>query len=200
MNVSTQEQALLDLIIADRERRCGELMAAAQRQAAELLREAHLHARKRVRTVLGDARERARQRVAAAQAQRQTRDTLAQQGPASDFLNQAMQLLPAQLAQRWREPSARRLWMQMAMQQAEQNLPAGAWRIEHAPGLQQEEMASLTGATHLAQAHSFQPNPQLLAGVRIHGNGNCIDASLAGLLSDRDSLSAALLQAWEVQR
>lgn len=199
MSAGNQEQALLDLIAIDRARRCSEIAESAQREVDDLLRQAHLHARERVRRVLGEARERARERVTAALAQRHTRERLAQQGSASDFLERALRLLPAALVQRWEEPQARMRWTQMALAQARQSLPPGPWRIEHAAGLQPQEIAALAADSSLAEARSFQLNPQLPAGVRVLGNGNCIDASLAGLLSDRDSLAAALLQAWEAR-
>lgn len=197
MNASAQEQALLDLIAADRMQRCSEILQSARRQSDELLREAHRHARERLRQALNEARDRARQRVAAAIAQRQTRARLAQQSSASDFLTHALQLLPAALTQRWRQPSERLRWAQMALAQAQQSLPPGPWRIEHADGLQAEDIAALGADAGGAASWRFQLDPQLVAGLRIFGNGNCIDASLPGLLSDRENLAAALLQAWE---
>lgn len=197
MNVGAQEQALLDLIAADRTRRCNEIGESAQRQCAPMLREAHLHARERLRKVLTEARERARQRVAAAIAQRQTRERLAQQNSASEFLTQALQRLPMTLQQRWQQPQARARWVQMALMQAQQSLPAADWRVEHADGLRTGDVAAHAADTGSAASLSFQLNPQLIAGLRIFGNGNCIDASLPGLLSDRENLAAAMLQALE---
>ena len=197
MTAATQEQALLDLIAADRTRRCSEILEAAQRQGDELLREAHRHARARLRKVLSEARERAGQRLAAALAQRQTRERLAQQNSTSEFLRHAMQLLPAALTQRWRQPQARLRWVQMALTQAQQCLPAGVWRIEHAVGLEPAEIAALEADASSEISRSFQLNAQLVAGVRVLGNGNCVDASLPGLLSERENLAATLLQAWE---
>lgn len=193
MSTSVQEQALLDLIDADCRRRCEEIRDSARRQSADLLREAHLHARQRLRRVLNDARDRARQRVAAALAQRQTRERLAQQNCASEILKQALQRLPAALTQRWQQAGSRSRWVAMALSQANRCLPAGPWRIEHAEGMRVED---LTG-TGTGASHHLQLDPRLVAGLRIFGNGNCVDASLSGLLSDRDNLAAALLQAWE---
>jgi len=197
VNASAQEQALLDLIAADRARRCSEILQTAQRQSDELLHEAHRHARERLRQALNEARERARQRVAGAIAQRQTRARLAQQSSASEFLTHALQRLPAALTQRWQQACERRRWVQMALAQAQQSLPAGPWRIEHADGLQAEDISALGADAGDAANKRFQLNAQLVAGLRIFGNGNCIDASLPGLLSDRENLAAALLQAWE---
>lgn len=197
MNTSAQEQALLDLIAADCTRRCDEIRNESRRQADALLREAHLNARDRLRRVLNDARDRARQRVAAAEAQLQTRERLEQQNSAGEFLKRALQLLPAALSQRWRQPQTRTRWVQMALDQAQHSLPTGAWRVEHADGLLPEEIAPLLTDCRGGPIRNFQLNPQLIAGVRIMGNGNCIDASLSGLLSDMDNLAGALLQAWE---
>lgn len=197
MNVHAQEQALLELIAGDRDARCEEILGGARQQAAELLRRAHAEARERVRKALREARERAGERVAAAIARRQTRERLAQQGSASDFLAQALELLPAALQARWQQPPARLGWVRQALLQAQRLLPAGDWRIDHAPGLEAADIAQLAAAELPPSPPHFQPDPELLAGLRIHGNGNCIDASLAGLLADRDSLAARLLGARE---
>lgn len=188
---------MLDLIAADRQRRCDEIRHEAAEQSAQWLRTAHRQARERLRRVLGDARERASQRVSAALAQRQTRERLALQSSASDFLEQALQRLPAALTSRWQQPSLRRIWMRMALEQARHALPPGVWRIEHAAGLAAEEIAALTLEAGDHTTRIFEPRPPLIAGARIFGNGNCVDASLPGLLSDRENLAAALLQAWE---
>ena len=128
MTAATQEQALLDLIAADRTRRCSEILEAAQRQGDELLREAHRHARARLRKVLSEARERADQRLAAALAQRQTRERLAQQNSTSEFLRHAMQLLPAALMQRWRQPEACLRWVQTGVLAAAPARHANWWQ------------------------------------------------------------------------
>jgi vacuolar-type H+-ATPase subunit H len=195
VNVSAQEQALLDLIEADRTHRCAEILGSARSQAAELLRQAHAQARERVRQGLDDARERARQRVAAAAAQRATRLRLAQQNETSDFLAQAMARMPAALIARWQQPESRLRWVRMALAQARQSLPLGDWRIVHAPGLQADDIRTLGDSELSPFPHRFEVDTELAAGVRVFGNGNCIDASLAGLLSDRDSLAAVLLRA-----
>ncbi len=198
MSVLAQEQALLDLIASDKERRCADISANAQRQAAELLRQAHDQARERVRGGLREARGRARQRIDAAAAQRQSRLRQAQQHSASDFLARAMALLPAALCARWQQRETRLRWVRQALLQARQVLPSRDWLIEHAPGLLPEDIATLDD--DLAPApRNFEVNPQLVAGLRIHGNGNCVDASLAGLLADRDTLAASLLRARELQ-
>jgi vacuolar-type H+-ATPase subunit H len=199
VSVQAQAQALLDLIAADRDRRCDEIMAGARRQAAELLRQAHDQARERVTGGLRDARARARHRVDAAAAQRQSRLRLAQQGSASDFLARAMALLPAALSARWQQSETRLRWVRLALLQARQALPCSDWRIAHAPGLLPADIAALDDDDTAPFLRNFEAEPQLVAGLRVHGNGNCVDASLAGLLADRDSLSASLLRAREVQ-
>jgi hypothetical protein len=86
-------------------------------------------------------------------------------------------------------------WVRQALLQARQSLPLGDWRIEHAPGLQADDIRALADTDLPPFPHRFEVDPELRAGLRIFGNGNCIDASLTGLQSDQDSLSAALLRA-----
>jgi len=197
VNVSAQERALLDLIETDCARRRTEILGSARNQALEMLQQAHAQARERVRSGLNEARQRATQRVAAAAAQRATRLRLAQQNAARDFLAQAMALLPAALIARWHRREARLRWLHQALLQARHSLPPGEWRIDYAPGLQPEDIEALGGTELSPFPFRFQADPALRAGVCIFGNGNCIDASLAGLLSDQDSLAAALLRARE---
>lgn len=194
MNVADQERALLQLIADDCRSRCAEVMDAAGDQAAELLRLAHRQARDRVHAALRDARERAAQRVAAAAAQRQTRIRLSQQHAAGVFLAQAHARLPSALIARWQQTTARRIWVRYALQQAVLGLPPGRWRIDHAPGLSAADIAELAAPT--AAALEWRLDPTLEAGLRVVGDGNCLDASLNGLLADRDALSARLLSAW----
>lgn len=196
--MNAQEQALLELIAGDREQRCAEIVSSARQQAAELLRRAHAEARERVRKGLKEARGRSETRIAAARARQQTRMRLAKQGSASDFLARALALLPAALQARWQQPEARLRWVRQALLQAHQSLPPGDWRIDHAAGLDGADIARLAQQELALFPHRFQLDAGLAAGVRIHGNGNCIDASLAGLLSDRDSLAASLLRAREL--
>jgi hypothetical protein len=200
VSVFAQEQALLDLIAADRDQRCAEIEQSARRQAAELLRQAHAQARERVLGGLREARLRARQRIDAAAAQRQSRLRLAQQDSASDFLARAMALLPAALSARWQQRETRLRWVRQALLQARECLPCSDWQIEHAPGLMSDDIAALDEHDMPPFRRNFETNPQLDAGLRIHGNGNCVDASLTGLLADRDSLAASLLRAREVHR
>ena len=194
MNVSAQELALLRLVDEDRTRRCAEILAAAESQAAELRRKAHREARERVRAALTEARERAQHQIAAATAQLQTRQRLAQQDCATRILDAALAALPGALIARWQQPMARRQWLDFAMQQAAQLLPRAQWRIEYAAGLAPGDIGSVSA---WAESTEWYEDASLGAGVRIHSNGNCIDASLQGLRADRDALAARLLQAWE---
>jgi len=194
MSASDQELALLRLVEEDRARRCAEILAAAESQAAELRRQAHREARERVRAALAEARERLQRQIAAAAAQLQTRQRLAQQDCDTRMLDQAFTALPGALIARWQQPATRRQWLDFAMHQAAQLLPRTRWRIEHAPGLTPGDIGSVSA---WAESTEWEEDAGLGAGVRIHSNGNCIDASLPGLLSDRENLASALLQAWE---
>ena len=142
MSVSSQELALLRLVEEDRARRCAEILSAAATQAAELRRAAHREARERMRAALLDARERAQRQIAAAAAQWQTRQRLAQQASAAHMLEQAFALLPVALLERWKQVATRRQWLDFAMQQAAQLLPRALWRIEYAPGLTPDDIGS----------------------------------------------------------
>ena len=150
----------------------------------------------RVREALAAARERRDAALAAAEARRQTRLRLARQGRASAALAAAWAALPDELERRWRDPAARAAWLAHVVARAARELPADApWTLRHAPGATTGELAGATAAAPVAV--DCVADPSLRAGLRIARGGNVLDASLDGLLADRDAVAAAVLRAME---
>jgi hypothetical protein len=195
MTVARQEEALLALVEADRDRRCGAILDAARAQAAALAAESHAAARARMRAAFAEERERVAARVAAAKANLETRRRIAQQQRAAALLAAAWQRLPAALAARWREDDARRAWVRCMAEDARRALPRSAWTVVHAPGLPAAERAAL--AAELRAGHgveiSFVEDPSLRAGLRIAADGNAVDGTAGGLVADRAEVGSHLL-------
>jgi hypothetical protein len=199
MTLANRTQALLDLVESDRIAQCSAILTQAQTQAATLLAEARGAARSRMREAFAEERQRARSAVATARAQLQTRRRLHEQRHAAAWLAMGWEALPGALRARWQDPAARRLWVDRTVQAARQSLRPGLWRVVHAAGLHEAEQQAL--AAQLQQALGTAPelkmDPALEAGLRIAADGNVIDATQAGLLSDRAAVGSGLLGSLE---
>ena len=132
MTLESRTQALLDLVEADRKRRCDAIIGDARARAAETIAAAHAEARGRMRETFEEERTRSETRVAAAQARLATHRRLHEQRRAGDLLAAGWRKLPAALCDRWREPEMRRSWVASVIAEAHRLLPPGAWRIAYA--------------------------------------------------------------------
>jgi hypothetical protein len=197
MSLDTRKAALLALVEEDRRRQRAALLEAADAQAAALRAQARAQAKSRTREALDAARERRDAALAAAQARRQTRERLARQGRASAALGAAWAALPGELLRRWQDPAARGAWLAHAMARAARELdgPGAHWRLRHAPGPTAGELAAATAAAPAVVDCTV--DPALRAGLRIARDGNVLDASVDGLLSDRDAVASAVLRRLE---
>jgi len=195
MSVASQTHALLDLVEADRARRCEAILGEARGRAAALLRQAHADARQRMREAFHEERARRVERVAAARANLQTRQRLGEQQRAAAFLAAGWQRLHEELLRRWRDPAARRAWVAHVSADARRLLPHAEWRITHAPGWPADERDEFAAelARALGTAPTFTADAAVGAGVRIAAMGNVIDGTLPGLLADRAEIGARLL-------
>jgi hypothetical protein len=189
------EQSLLALVQSDRDRRCDAIRENARTRVEALLREARDEARLRMRAAFGQERERNAVRVAAAAANLQTRQRLAEQQRAALLLAAGLQTLPGVLHARWRDPACRRAWVAHAIDAARGALPPRGWQIAHPMDWPAEERAELASdlASVLAAAPAFVAEPTLQAGLRIDAAGNVVDATDDGLLADQADIGAQLL-------
>jgi len=195
MTLQQRTQALLDLVEQDRHARCTEVIAQAERQAAATLAQARAEARRRMREAFAEERSRASARVAAARAELQTRHRLHEQQQAAAWLAVGWQGLPPALRQRWTDAAARQQWADAALHEATRVLAPGRWRIVHAPGWPAHEREALAAGLPAAPATTadFVEDPALAAGLRVVADGNVVDATLGGLLADREAIGARLL-------
>jgi hypothetical protein len=192
--VQDQEQALLDLVEADRARQCQAVLDAARQSAAAVQAQSRADALARLRTTFAEQRQLRHDRLAAAQARMATQRRLQQQQHAIALLQQAWQQLPGELLALWQQPGARRAWVARVLAMAQQRLPAGPWQVLHPadwPATEQQALAAgLRGAR-------FSADPAIQAGLKVQAQGNVIDGTLAGLLADRGDFEARLLRQLE---
>jgi hypothetical protein len=193
--VSPQARALLELIEADRERQCGQILGQAKRNADAHRAQAYAEARTRLRQAFEAQRLRCRERIAAEQAQLATRRRLHAQQRTSTLLRLAWQQLPAELLALWREPDSRAAWVTQVLEFARARLPGGSWDIVHAPDWPDAQQRTLLAG--LAVAPVLRADARIRAGLKVLAHGNVLDATLDGLLADRAEFEAQLLRRLE---
>lgn len=198
MSATARAEALLALVEDDRRAKCDAIDADARAQTDAILGEAHALARSRMRAAFVDERARRAARVAAARANLETRRRIAANAFAAAQLAAGLARLPQALASRWRDNAAREAWVAEAVRHASDALPAGAWRIAHAPGWpahERDALAARLGARGITI--DVDESAALAAGLKIAAQGNVVDATRDGLCADRDENGAMLLAALE---
>jgi hypothetical protein len=195
MSLEARTRALLDLVAADRRAQCESIVGAARSAAEAQLAQARSEARLRVRQAFAEQRQRAADALAAARADLQTRRRLHAQRRVEALLALAWQRLPAALRERWARPEARARWVAHALAAARNRLPGGAWTLQHAPDWPAGESEPLAAAlqAELGVAPTLVPDARIAAGIRIVAGGNVVDATLAGLIADRDEIGGRLI-------
>jgi vacuolar-type H+-ATPase subunit E/Vma4 len=191
----TQAQALLQRITDDRDRRCAALRTAAEVHAKQVVRSARAAARESVRNAV--IQERARMdlgvRQAAARADIEVRRQERQKS--RELLEQMWAALADGLEGRWREPTSRRAWIDAAMSQAGALLPGRAWLIEVGSDWTEQERGELDDRARERGAGTvgYSLHAAIPAGLKIRAGSVCIDATVPGLLTQRDAIEAAFL-------
>ena len=202
MNIEQQTRALLDLVEADRARRCGQILGEASNHAAALLSQARAEGRKRLRQAFADQRQRRHERIVQAQARLATQHRLHEQQQHAAMLRLAWQQLPAVLLAQWQQPAVRAAWVARVLASARERLPPGPWRIVHAAGwppAEQQALAAASGAAPRPALH-IEADASIGAGLKVVAGGNVIDGTLDGLLADRPAIEARLLLELEAQQ
>jgi hypothetical protein len=199
MTLESRVQALLDLVDADRQRRCEAIRREAEQSAAATRESARNEARRRLRLAFSNERELREQRIAAAQAKLQTHRRLHDQRRAAALLEAGWQRLPDVLCQRWDAVRSRQQWIDCVVTEARAALRPGAWRITHAalwPAEERERVAAALTRDGSAPPQ-FLADAAIRAGLKISAGANVIDGTLAGLLADRADVAARLLRHME---
>ena len=194
MTLERRTRALLDLVDEDRRAQCAAILEVAEQQAAAALTQARAEARSRVRDAFIEERAHHQARVAAARAEWQTRRRLHEQQQAAGWLAMGWQLLPDALRARWADGAGRQQWVDAAVAEARRVLSPGGWHLVHAPGWPAAERHALAARLQAAgTAPEFAEHAGLGAGLRIVAGRNVVDATLHGLLADREAIGSRLL-------
>lgn len=197
-HLERQTRSLLELIEADRERRCAQILEPARAGALALQAQARSEARARRHATIAAQRQRRRDALAAARARLATRTRLHAQQHEAALLRLAWRQLPDALCTLWRDTAARAAWVGQVVAAARTRLSADAWRIVHAADWPAAEQQALAGSL-AGIALRFESEPAVDAGIKVIAGGNIVDGTVAGLLADRSEIEAALLRLLEAR-
>jgi hypothetical protein len=191
MTLAARTQALLDLVERDRATQCDAIVAEARTLADALLARTRAESRAAIHLALIEERARRRAAIAAARAELHTRQRAHRQRRIEALLALGWQALPEVLRARWRDATSRAQWIDRALASAQSVLPRTAWLIVHGSDWSEAQQRAL--AARLDPPPRFALDARIDAGVRIAAAGNVVDATLAGLLADRDEIGGRLI-------
>ncbi len=186
---------LLDVVIQHRDEKCAAIRLKAETEARALLRTAWREARQRMHSENAETRRRVEHALASHEAQQQTRARQQRQADDAILLVAARAALQAALLQRWQQPASRQQWCEALVNAAVTTLDGKEWTVEHpADWPVSEHDALLQHITSLCgKAPRLQAQADISAGLRICADGTCMDATINGLLHDRERIDAELL-------
>jgi hypothetical protein len=186
---------LLDVVTQHRDEKCAAIRANAEVEARALLRTAWREARQRMHGENAETRRRVERALASHEAQQQTRARQQRQADNGVLLVAARAALQAALLQRWQQPASRQQWCEVLVNAAVTTLDGKDWTVEHPADWPMSEhddllqhITSVCGKTPRLQAKA-----DINAGLRICAGGTCMDATIDGLLHDRERIDAELL-------
>ncbi|NIR32298.1 MAG: hypothetical protein GWN84_23960 [Gammaproteobacteria bacterium] len=197
MAADARTQPLLETLRERRDTRCRELLANARSEAANRVRRARREGRERLHDAIVDERRRAEQTIRAAEARLETVTRQREQAHAARLVEAGWDLLIEALRARWAQTEARRRWCEALLGQALDTLghSPSQWRIEHPSDWASAEVRGLleTVEERTGREPVLSPDRDLVAGLRVHAVGVCIDGSVEGLLADGFRIQAELL-------
>jgi hypothetical protein len=186
---------LLDVVTQHRDEKCAAIRASAQAEARALLRTAWHEARERLHNDNVETRRRIEHALASQEAQRKTRARQQRQADDSVLLAAARAALQAALLQRWQQPASRQQWCEALVKAAVTTLDGKAWTVEHPADWPMSEHDALLQLVNslCGKMPRLQAKADISAGLRICAEGTCMDATIDGLLRDRERIDAELL-------
>ena len=199
MTLERRVETLLELVEADRVRQSEAILGSARGEVAAIRKQAHAEARSRMHKAFAEERDRSEARIAAARANVQTQNRIAQQQRARTLLAAGLARLPAELLRRWHEPEARRAWLASLAAGAVAALPRTPWRVTHPPEWPSAERAEFSARLEdqVGVQPQFTGDTRIRAGLRIAAGNNVVDGTIDGLLAAGNEIGARLLHAIE---
>ena len=186
---------LLDVVEQHRDEKCAAIRTSAQAEAKAQLRTAWREARQRLHNDNIETRRGVEQALASHEAQLQTRRRQLRQADDEVLLATARTALQAALQQRWQQPKSRQQWCEGLINAAVTTLDGKVWTVEYPADWPMSEHDALRERIHslCGKTPRLQASADISAGLRICADRTCVDATINGLLQDRERIDAELL-------
>jgi hypothetical protein len=193
MSFEERQNRLLGLIEEFEKNECDRLLSRARNQARTMTRKAYEDARRRLHEVVLSERARARERIRTSQAELDRQHARHQHRKRGLLLEAVWPRLAAALERRWQNDEARLLWIRHFLSQARRQLFSGDWVILHPPDWGEPEQILCQDILGSESDIRFELDRNIDAGLTIERGGAVLDATVAGLLEDRQSVESHLL-------
>ncbi len=196
-----QVESVLSALKAQQEMRCREIESATGRRAEQLLSDSRHRMRERVHKAVVEERRQRETALLDARHRIETAGRRKVQQQYRMFLHEAIPLLTAELAKRWRNDDARRSWCEMVIGEADGRLARDPWTVEHPCGWSSEDTEWLEQAFRARGLPEPVPREDagITAGLRVRLGSACLDATVEGLMANIHAVEGRLLAAWERQ-
>lgn len=193
--IDAQVLRLLDIVRVYQRQQCDALLRQAEKESEAIVRQAYRRARRNIHDDIQLTRQHIRDTMAAARARQHTLVMQQRHTAALSFIEQCWVALERSLQDRWRQPQCRREWVTQILSAAVAVMPAGDWEVAHPEDWSAQEQGELARQVQKVPGVNlqFNPEPRLVAGIRIVADGTSVDGSLAGLLADRNAIEALIL-------
>jgi hypothetical protein len=191
---ASQAQALVELLQRDQAAACAREAELAATRARDTVRAAHGEARRLVHEAVQDERSRREIALAQARAGVETRRRQTAQREASRIVDAAWKCMPGTLRGLWLDAARRVVWCRAAIAGAARALQTDRWQIDCAAQTPPAELPLLCELARAAGVREVQARvlPDIEAGLAISSAGATFDATLAGLLSERQAIESQL--------
>jgi len=171
------------------------MIAAAESDARVIIAQARTDARRRAHEAIQELRREGADRLAGAKVKLETELRARAQRQAAQAVSDGFPMLREELDARWRDQQSRRQWTDAVARLCPLRLRPGAWCVEHPADWSEPEQRNFMAAigerdgVHI----SFKADGEIKSGLRIKADQAVLDATPQGLLADRRTIAALIL-------
>jgi len=193
--IDAQMTHLLDVVSRYEKEQCQSILEQANEQAKKIAKEAYQNARQRTTRSFEQMRSQSFQDLKIAEASLQTEARLARHKLDEAFLEKAWEQLRESLCNRWKEPGFKQNWIAELIRQGSSALIARDWTVDYSSSFSDDDVRWLKTSFDAVDLDSisFNPQPDIDAGIRICADGACIDGTIEGVLTQRDRIEEIFL-------
>jgi len=190
-----QAKSLIDEINEKTQNQSDDILSVAQTEAAAIINAAHGDARARLHNVVRRLRKSRETSLSREKARLALERSLQHQKEDAQLLTRGLPLVENAMRRRWDDSSARQIWISQALEIASGFLVPGHWIIYLPPTIQADEFNRICSGVDIAGGITLELvfDPEIKTGLRIEMDDAVVDATLAGLLADTETIKSMLL-------